>query len=223
MPNLSLGDIKIDAIAFDLDGVIIDSPSWHAAAWVNAFSEMGLDVPELDFLLLEGKKEFEIIQEVVRCHGLRVGDDILQEICEDKKRKFVFSYDPQLVAGVIDVLLFFKDNNLPLALVTGNSRETVAHIFAKLNIQDFFDTVILGEDVISSKPSPEPYLKACSNLSISSVNALVFENSPLGIKSAKASRAQCIALATSLPLKYLSEADVVFSNYKDVLTFFERA
>ena len=83
-------------------------------------------------------------------------------------------------------------------------------------IYDLFTVVVTGNDVINGKPSPEPYLLALEKLALEPADAIVVENAPFGIASAKAADLRCLALATSLPPKYLHQADEVFLSVKDL-------
>jgi beta-phosphoglucomutase len=75
---------------------------------------------------------------------------------------------------------------------------------------------VCGCDVQNGKPHPEPYLKAMAKLNVKAQEALVFENAPFGIRSAKAAGLSCIALATSLPASYLTGADAIFPSFKAI-------
>ena len=75
---------------------------------------------------------------------------------------------------------------------------------------------VCGCDVQNGKPHPQPYLMALSQLNLRASDALVIENAPFGIASAKAAGLKCVALETSLPKSYLKQADAVFSSYKDL-------
>lgn len=102
-----------------------------------------------------------------------------------------------------------------LALVTGTSRHEAKKLLPK-ELWDCFDVTVCGSDVQNGKPHPEPYLKALTKLKVLPKEALVFENAPFGIRSAKAAGLSCIALETSLPASYLTGADAVFSSFKEI-------
>ena len=60
-----------------------------------------------------------------------------------------------------------------------------------------FEAVVSGSDVTNGKPHPEPYLKALKKLELAPQHAVVVENAPFGIASAKAAKLQCLAIETS--------------------------
>ena len=66
------------------------------------------------------------------------------------------------------------------------------------------------------RPHPEPYLRSLQRLKIKPKDAVVIENAPFGILSAKQAGMACLALETSLPRKYLTGADAVFGSIRDL-------
>lgn len=76
--------------------------------------------------------------------------------------------------------------------------------------------IVTGNDVKHGKPHPEPYLRSLQRLKIKPKDAVVIENAPFGILSAKQAGMACLALETSLPRKYLTGADAVFGSIRDL-------
>ena len=109
----------------------------------------------------------------------------------------------------------FYAQGFKLALVTGTSRHEAQKLLPK-DLWDCFDVTVCGCDVQNGKPHPEPYLKAIAKLNVALMKALVFENAPFGIRSAKAAGLFCLALETSLPSSYLKDADAIFSSFKEI-------
>ncbi|HLD69311.1 MAG TPA: HAD family phosphatase, partial [Candidatus Omnitrophota bacterium] len=98
---------------------------------------------------------------------------------------------------------------------TGTSRHELHRILPDY-LYNLFSVVVTGTDVKNGKPHPEPFLKALKLLKIKSSEAVVIENAPLGIQSAKKAGLRCFALASSLPKQFLHEADAVFSSIKEM-------
>jgi sugar-phosphatase len=76
--------------------------------------------------------------------------------------------------------------------------------------------MVTADDVVHGKPSPEPYLKGAALLGFSPTNCLVFEDTPAGIASARASAMQGIALQTTYPAQELQAADAIVASLADV-------
>jgi beta-phosphoglucomutase len=99
--------------------------------------------------------------------------------------------------------------------VTGTSRHEVHRILPE-PIYNLFDGVVTGNDVRRGKPHPEPYLLALKKVQLRPEEAMVIENAPFGIRSAKSAGLVCIALETSLPRRYLAKADFIFSSFREL-------
>jgi beta-phosphoglucomutase-like phosphatase (HAD superfamily) len=77
--------------------------------------------------------------------------------------------------------------------------------------------VITSDDVVETKPSPEPYLTAARLLGVNPAQSFVVENAPLGIQSAKAGGFYCVAMQTTLPATDLITADLVVKNHTELI------
>ena len=102
-----------------------------------------------------------------------------------------------------------------LDINAASGRKLETEIRKKGGIAHFasFDITVCGTDVANGKPHPEPYQKALKGLGVNKSQAIVIENAPFGIRSAKAAGLKCFALETSLPKQFLSQADKVFFSY----------
>jgi len=101
------------------------------------------------------------------------------------------------------------------AIVTSATRPlAVARLgYANLSVPRH---IITADDVIHGKPSPEPYLKGAALLGFTPKDCLVFEDTPAGIASARASAMQAIALQTTYPAQELQAADAIVASLADV-------
>ncbi|MCJ7812085.1 HAD family hydrolase, partial [bacterium] len=80
-----------------------------------------------------------------------------------------------------------------------------------------FDLIQTGDDVPRAKPNPDPYDMARKKFKLQKDQCLVVENAPLGIASAKKAGMLCVAVETTLSKLYLSEADFIISNIRELL------
>jgi len=113
-----------------------------------------------------------------------------------------------------------KNKGILSGLVTGSSLKEAQKMLPE-DIYKLFDTIVTGDRVKRGKPYPDPYLTAAKNLKVLSKECMVIENAPYGIKSAKAAKMYCCAIATSLSRDLLSEADVIFDTHRELYEYFE--
>jgi len=82
-----------------------------------------------------------------------------------------------------------------------------------LNIKNYFDTIVSGEDVKNGKPAPDIFLLTCQKLKVKPEECIAIEDSQNGVLSAKNGNLKCIAVPTSLT-KHMdfSKADYIIDN-----------
>ena len=208
--------LRISSLIFDMDGVITDTMPYHYRAWKSVFSSRGIDVSHEDIYKREGQKGIDSLRELFAEKNIKgAGDNIYSSLLLSKERLFKRIFKRKFISGS---RMFIKESvkrGFKLALVTGTSRHEAQKLLPR-DLWDYFDATVCGSDVQNGKPHPEPYLKAMAKLRIKPHEAVVFENAPFGIRSAKAAGLFCIALETSLPSSYLKNADVVFSSFKEI-------
>jgi beta-phosphoglucomutase-like phosphatase (HAD superfamily) len=88
----------------------------------------------------------------------------------------------------------------------------------KFHIRQWFDRMVLGEDTENHKPHPEPYIKALSGLGVKAQEAVVIEDSPNGVISAKAAGCFVIGIATSFMAEELEAAgaDLAVNTFEEL-------
>ncbi|MEW6535014.1 MAG: HAD family phosphatase [Candidatus Auribacterota bacterium] len=203
------------AIIFDMDGVLIDSMVYHCKAWQDTGKRFGIDISAEDIYLHEGEKGAFSARFFIHKNGRESNDELVQAMLDAKEKIFQEIADFHLYPYVRDVLDYLKACGNSLALVTGTSMHELQKSLPD-DISAYFPVKVTGDQVTKGKPYPEPYLKALERLGITADDAIVVENAPYGIKSAKAAGIYCVALTTSLPAHHLSEADAVFSSMQEL-------
>jgi beta-phosphoglucomutase len=121
------------------------------------------------------------------------------------------------VAGLQEVLRWQVTQGLQLALVTNATNATVPFVLEALGLNDVFNIRILAEDVPAGKPDPIHYQAALERVGVRAEEAIVFEDSPAGVRSAVGAGIKVVGLTTSQPKSTLLEAGVslVIDNFKD--------
>ncbi|MGA9797888.1 MAG: HAD family phosphatase [Terriglobales bacterium] len=179
--ELPLGTFK--AYLFDCDGTIADSMPLHYVAWSKALSEWNCPFGEELFYAWGGMPVADIISALNAKHGLQmpVADVAL------RKEQLYFEILPQLKV-VPEVLehIEARYGQIPFAVVSGSTRDSVTASLEALKILDRFDTMVCAGDYTRSKPDPEPFLVAAQRLGIAPPDCLVFEDTDMGIQAATA-------------------------------------
>ncbi len=200
------------AVIFDMDGVITNTMPYHFDAWLSAFSSVGIKVGCEDISLREGQDGLASVKEIYKQHKRKFSTREAQWLLRKKEALFKRIVRIKFIQGARSFLRLLKKRRFILGLVTGTSRHEVEKILPG-ELLKFFDVTVTGDEVNKGKPDPEPFLKALRILGMPAGKAVVIENAPFGIQAAKRARLYCIALETSLPKKYLREADIIFKSF----------
>jgi beta-phosphoglucomutase len=203
------------ALLFDFDGVVIKSMESHYHGWQKAIKEYGIDMSPEELYVLEGQGVEEVASQLVR--KFNIPSEERHNIIEKKRHYYDQVKKDELYPNFLDVLEWAKEKDLKIALVTGGDRERVLQALKAYGIDVYFHSIVTSNDVMHTKPSPEPYLKACDLLGEEPNECIVIENAPLGIRSAKNAGMKCIAITTTLSSSFLKNADVVADNFNEVL------
>ncbi len=181
--TLKLPEGPFSAYLFDCDGTIVDSMPLHYLAWKKALGEWNCEFSEDLFYAWGGRPTAEIISTLNQQQGLNMP---VEAVCS-RKESFYFELLPRLTA-VAEVLehIDAEHGRIPFAVVSGSMRESVVASLESLKLLDRFDTLVCAEDYEKSKPDPEAYLLAATRLGVAPAECLVFEDTDLGIRAAKA-------------------------------------
>jgi HAD superfamily hydrolase (TIGR01509 family) len=179
--KLPAGSFK--AYLFDCDGTIADSMPLHYVAWNRALAEWNCEFSEDLFYAWGGMPVAEIVATLNKKYGLSMP---VADVSR-RKEEFYFEILPQLKA-VPEVLEHIEASygRIPLAVVSGSTRDSVTASLETLKILDRFDALVCAGDYQRSKPDPEPFLVAAERVGVAPEGCLVFEDTDIGIQAATA-------------------------------------
>ena len=174
------------AFIFDLDGVIVDTAKYHYLAWQKIATKLGIDFTHEHNELLKGVSRIRSLDIILGLGNIEAAQDDkdkwLVEKNEDYLKYIVNMEADEILAGVVPVLEFLRQNNQPIAL--GSASKNARPILEKVGILHFFDAIVDGNDVANAKPDPEVFLKAAQLVGMPAEGAVVFEDSVAGIQAA---------------------------------------
>lgn len=207
--------LRVSTLIFDMDGVITDTMPYHFRAWKSVFATQGITASHEDIYKREGQKGIDSVRELFSEKDKPFNEAIAKGLLLKKEKLFKRIFLRKFIPGSRTFIKKSFAQGFKLALVTGTSRHEAQKLLPK-ELWDCFEVTVCGSDVQNGKPHPEPYLKALTKLNVKAKEAVVIENAPFGIRSAKAAGLICLALETSLPASYLSGADQIFPSFKAI-------
>jgi len=171
------------AYLFDCDGTIVDSMPLHYIAWKTALAEWNCEFPEQTFYAWGGYPVTTIISLLnqQQCLSMPV------EQVAHRKEELYYEMLPQL-QGVPEVTeqIHASHGQIPFAVVSGSTRESVTSSLKVLGLLDKFDVLVCAGEYTHGKPHPEPFLLAAEKLGVAPETCLVFEDTEMGIQAATA-------------------------------------
>ncbi|MEI7580084.1 MAG: HAD family phosphatase [bacterium] len=207
--------MTIQAILFDMNGVIVnDEPLQEEAFRKVLATQFQIKLAHEDYLLhFAGKTDLAGFQSILTTyHELDFAELLTKkfQIYQHLTRQSIPIY-PEVVA-VINKLR----EKFPVALVTAASKKEVIPVLKSAKLENAFKVILTAEDFTHHKPDPEPYRKACELLNVNPENAIVIEDSPSGVQSAKAAGCYCIGILNTHSRENLQSADLVVKSYKEI-------
>lgn len=183
--------MTIKAVIFDQDGVLIDSEPIHYLALKEFFSLHGF---EYELKLHEkffGYNPDNFFTQLHENHGFMLS----VEYMKNESKKFIHNYEDQiLLMPNAEFTLSQISNIVPhIGLATGTYRSLTERNLQRLQIKNYFQKTICGDEINNGKPHPEIYLKTAEKLGCAPKECLVIEDAPAGIESATQAGMQVVS------------------------------
>jgi beta-phosphoglucomutase family hydrolase len=209
-----MSENRLEAVLWDLDGVIADTGIYHYQAWVDVFSKRGKTFTKEQFMQHFGQRHDTIIHSVLGNVSKEDFDAITEEKQENYRQRVARNIKP--LPGAIELIKSLGKNGIKTAIASSAPPENVDIIIKGLGIQDCFDAYARGTEVAEGKPSPLVFLLAAEKLGVEPAKCLVIEDAIAGVAAAKSAGMKCIAVTNSHPRDKLKQADLVVDTLENV-------
>ena len=203
----------IEAVLWDLDGVLVDSAQFHYQAWHRLFGELGRSLSEDEFGRSFGLRNDLVLRDLLG----EMPEEEVKRLSERKEALFRQHAAGRVVAlpGAIELVKRARGRGLRMALVTSTPRENIDFVLKQVSLAGAFDAVVAAEDVSRGKPDPEGYLLAARSLGVAAERCLVIEDAPGGIEGARRAGMRSLAVTTTHSREELAGADVIVDSLSD--------
>lgn len=208
----------LEAVIFDMDGVIINSEPLHYEANQKLFDKLGFSLPINEYSNYIGISTEKMWEDLKNKYEL---DESLDTLTNEHKRhthEFIKNnmYGKE-IPGIKKILEELKSNNIKTAVASSSSKDLIETVIRGFELYNYFNVLVSGEEVENGKPNPDIFILTAKKLGVNIKNCIVIEDSTNGVKAAKKAGTKCIGFNNPDSQKQdLSKADIIINKF-DVL------
>jgi beta-phosphoglucomutase len=208
-----VADERVQAVIFDLDGVLTDTAEYHYRGWQRLADEEGIPFDRAKNEALRGVSRTESL--LLLLDGREVSDEAFAEMA-DRKNGYYLEYlqdmsPADLLPGAVELVEDAKARGLKVAI--GSSSKNAGFVLDALGITELFDAVADGHSVDRAKPEPDLFLEAAALLGVPPESCVVVEDAGSGVDAAIA--AGMIAVGVG-PEERVGHAPYRFATVQDI-------
>ena len=190
--------MKIAAVIFDMDGLLINSePLWQEAE-ILIFEKVGINLTSELCQRTQGLRIDEVVEYWYQRYPwdnltkLKVEELIVGKVIE------LIDFKGDALPGVEQAIAFVQSKNVKIALASSSSSIIIQAALKKLGLTKTFSEVYSAESEELGKPHPGVYLTTAKKLELAPQSCLALEDSLNGVLAAKAAKMQCIAIPEAM-------------------------
>jgi HAD superfamily hydrolase (TIGR01509 family) len=206
-------------LVFDMDGVLVDSNPYHLQKWV-AFLDahrVTYNAEELPNYVLGHRNDVAFRY----FFGPQVTEAEMDRLSEELEEWFRRAFKPHAkpVPGLRALVEECYRAGIPMAVASSAMSKNVEFVVGALGWRKYFRSLLTGDEVTHPKPHPEIYLKTAERLNLAPSTCVAFEDSFVGIESAKDAGMKCVAIASTFPREELErhgQADLLVGTFEDL-------
>ncbi len=208
---------SLEAVIFDMDGVIVDSEPRHERAFRDVLDAIGYgDNHGIHFPDYYGKSDQLVWTDFIARHDPPHTHDELMRRREERFIELVVEEEP-IFAGIPE-LATALGARFRLAVASGSRHSIISAILGMKGLRRHFPIVVSSEDVERGKPSPDVFLRAAEHLGVAPECCVVVEDSIAGVEAGLAAGMDVIAITNSFARDELANATVVVDSCAEIGT-----
>ncbi len=207
----------LQAVVFDMDGVLVDSEAFNVRSAFVAFAEFGHSLDLEDTRKIVGRHPVDYVPGLARRFGMDSEERTRLIRRQDVIYNRVWRDDAEALDGAAEILAWLQKRDYDLALATSSDRKHAEECLARFSLREYFGLVLTLDDVSKRKPDPEVYLACARRLNVEPAAMLVVEDSSFGVEAAKRAGARCVAIRSEYtPQEQIDAADVLIDSLREI-------
>ena len=179
--------VNIEAVIFDLDGVIVTTDDYHYEAWKKIADQENIyfdreinerlrGVSRMESLEIILEKSSKIYNEEEKIELATRKNDYYKNLLENLTKE-------DILPGILETLNYLENKKIKTAI--GSSSKNTMFILNKIGLTNRFDAIVDGTMIKNSKPDPEVFLQAAEKVGIKTEKCLVIEDADAGVEAGK--------------------------------------
>lgn len=207
----------MDAIIFDMDGVIVDSERHWQELEAELLPSLVPTWQPSDLRKILGMSMDDIYRFLVEEHHFSQPKQQFLALYQQLEID-IYEHRAALIEGVAEAFVTLRDAGLPLAIASSGGKQRIARVLKRFGLQETFQEVVSADDVAGiGKPAPDIYLLTAQRLGVFPRQCLAIEDSRNGVHSAKDAGMVCIGLRNGFNEEQdLSQADLIVRQFADL-------
>ncbi|MGH8549530.1 MAG: HAD family hydrolase [Methylococcales bacterium] len=209
---------QFNTLIFDMDGVLFFSSEAHGAAYDKTFKAYGY--AGLPYAEIAGVRTDDAFRKVLLNEDVIDSDALIEKLTVTKRKwaGLLLRESPPVVPNCRFILEQLQER-FTLGLASSASKNTVDLFLDASGTRDLFQSVLSGQDVENSKPSPEIFVKVMQKLGVEPESVAIIEDSVAGVIAGRRAGATVIGIRGTVDDSALlaNGAKTVISGIRDLL------
>lgn len=186
--------MAIEAVIFDMDGLLIDSESLWREGEAIELRAVGVPITPEDGRLTMGLRCDEVVEYWHARYPWPTPTKKEVEARIDRRVLDLIAERGRPMPGAVETVRILAEAGYPLGLASSSTSELIGQVVDQLGIRAYLSVLQSAEHEPYGKPHPAVYIEAARRLGVAPERCLAFEDSPAGLLAAKAARMRCIAV-----------------------------
>lgn len=207
----------IEAVVFDMDGVLTETSKQHYQAWKLLANDLGFGITDEINEKVKGISRLESLDIVLRAGNMADKFTDIEKIQLANKKNLIYQSlireftKENLSVGAMELLISLRNNNIKIALASVS--KNAPFLLEAMEIEQYFEAVVDPAEVISGKPAPDIFLMASQKLGVNPRNCIGIEDAFAGVEAIKSAGMKPIGIGDK---RVLYNCDNVYDNLTQV-------
>lgn len=174
----------IRGIVFDMDGLMFDTERLAQQGWSYAGAQLGLDIPSELIRSIVGLDAEGSKRVFLDALDLNLDFAAFRKMRLDYVKDYIEERGVPQKSGLVELLEYLRRHQYRIVVATSTESARTNYYLKKTGLEHFFDAIVCGDAVVTRKPAPDIYLKACETIFTTPDECIALEDSPVGIVAA---------------------------------------